>query len=174
MEEKGFILSEERTRATVIIPSLNPDDSLVSYVVGVVDAGYDVIVVDDGSSPDKRPIFDRLEHLDGVCVLRHFVNMGKGRALKDAFNYYLTHDAEGCGVITADSDGQHTLEDINKVAAAMAAHDDALVLGARDFSGDNVPPKSAFGNKLTRRVMKMLWGGQSPTPKLGCAGSLAR
>ena len=169
-EKKGFDLPEERTRATVIIPSLNPDDSLVSYVGGVVDAGYDVLVVDDGSSLDKRPMFDRLEHLDGVHVLRHFVNMGKGRALKDAFNYYLTHNAESCGVITADSDGQHTLEDINKVAAAMAAHDDALVLGARDFSGDNVPPKSAFGNKLTRRVLKMLWGGAITDTQTGLRG----
>ena len=41
-----------------------------------------IVIVDDGSSPEKRPIFDALKERCGAAVLRHGVNLGKGAALK--------------------------------------------------------------------------------------------
>lgn len=103
-----------------------------------------------------------LKHSGGPeCeILVHAVNLGKGRALKDAFNYYLNYfSTEYRGVITADSDGQHTVEDILKLDHLLGQYPDSLILGSRDFSLRSVPLKSRFGSKLTRVVMKILIGG---------------
>lgn len=157
---------------SVIIPALDPDESLISYVAQLAGAGYaHIILVDDGSAAEKRHIFSSLQERHGCILLRHAVNMGKGRALKDAFNYYLTHLADECfGVITADSDGQHAAEDVVRVEQAMREHPDSLVLGARDFDDPNVPFKSRNGNKITKRVMKLLYGGDIQDTQTGLRG----
>lgn len=153
----------------IIIPALNPDDALITYVQSLVRAGEDkILVIDDGSREDKRPIFDHLEREEHCTVLRHAVNMGKGRALKDAFNYCLNYFRnETGGVITVDSDGQHSVEDVLRLKEELARHPEALVLGARNFSQDNVPPKSAFGNKMTRNVIRLLYGGSITDTQTG-------
>lgn len=56
------------------------------------------------------------------------------------------------GVVMADADGQHSPQDILKVGQAMEAQPDVMVMGCRDFSQENVPFKSRFGNKITRAI----------------------
>ena len=84
-----------------------------------------------------------------VQLLRHAVNLGKGAALKTAFNHVLCTYPELAGVVTADADGQHHPDDIERVAETLLARPDALVLGARTF-GEDVPLRSRFGNIATR------------------------
>ena len=60
-------------------------------------------------------------------------------------------------VITADSEGQHTPEDIAKVAEGLRNHRDGLVLGVRSFSG-KVPLRSRFGNWWTRWFFFLMTG----------------
>ena len=57
-----------------------------------------------------------------------------------------------------DSDGQHRLDDIRKCADEMLEHPEALILGSRDFSGQDVPARSKFGNVMTRNVFRLLCG----------------
>ena len=100
--------------SVLIIPSLNPDERLVHYVRELIAKGFTrIILIDDGSSPQSRPVFQTLRTMPECDLLVHTVNMGKGRSLKDAFNYYCqTYAKEYAGVITADADGQHTPEDV--------------------------------------------------------------
>lgn len=109
-----------------------------------------LVVVNDGSTRG-------LETLSAVeplveKVLVHPVNRGKGAALKTAFDYLGAVD-----VVTADSDGQHTLEDIVKVAEALKTQREGLVLGVRAFAG-KVPFRSRFGNWWTRIFFFLLTG----------------
>jgi putative flippase GtrA len=115
--------------------------------------------------------------------------MGKGRALKTAFNYCLNEYEDLIGVITADSDGQHTSGDIRKCMDALikaCAHEKALdryndsvedacngevlILGVRDFNESGIPARSVFGNKTTSRVMKLLLGLSISDTQTGLRG----
>lgn len=146
--------------SVLIIPSLNPDSRLTAYIKSLIRIGFSrIIVVDDGSAPQYQPIFDAVKSLPECDLLVHTVNMGKGRSLKDAFNYYCQHySADFAGVITADSDGQHLAEDVGRLDAALGESADALILGCRDFDKANVPWKSSFGNKMTRQVLRLFIG----------------
>ena len=64
---------------------------------------------------------------------------------------------ECSGVVTTDDDGQHSPEDILRREEKMEQSGRA-VLGARDFTGDDVPPRSRFGNNCTRFVFRALCG----------------
>ena len=106
----------------------------------------------------------------GIIVLKHHINYGKGRALKTALNYILNEYKNIKAIITADSDGQHSPEDIEKVANVTKKHPEAYVLGSRNFKQDNVPFKSRYGNIITRNVFKIFVGLNITDTQTGLRG----
>jgi glycosyltransferase involved in cell wall biosynthesis len=152
------MLEKQSPCIPVIIPSLEPDSRLPALLAQLKSAGIGpVVLVDDGSGEKYRAVFDTAEK-DGCVVLRHAVNLGKGRALKDAFNYCLNTWPEAIGCVTADSDGQHTPGCIAKCRDALIETPDKMILGVRDFDAPDVPQKSRMGNKITRVVCSFLCG----------------
>ena len=152
----------------VLIPSLSPDEKLPAYVKELLAADFGLIlVVDDGSAPEYQPIFSEIEKWDRCAVTHHEVNRGKGAALRTGFAYIQEKTALR-GVITADSDGQHTVPDTLKLAAELGKKEEVL-LGSRDFSRNNpnVPPKSRFGNRMTSGVFRVLYGKWLPDTQTG-------
>lgn len=146
----------------IVIPCLEPDErfcQLLAQLTAQAPAlSHPVVVVDDGSGPTYADWFARAQTEYGATVLTHETNLGKGRALKDAFAYCLQTWPELVGCVTADSDGQHLPQDIYACAEALVRHPDSLVLGIRDFSADNVPWKSRFGNRITCLVLRFAGG----------------
>lgn len=144
---------------TLIIPSLDPDEKLSGVVRGALAAGIgDIVLVDDGSKAENKAVFANLAALSGVTLLTHPQNQGKGAALKTAFDWFLQNRPDSAGVVTADGDGQHTTEDILACGRAMQTGEPAVILGCRDFSGPQVPPKSRVGNRLTSLVFRLFCG----------------
>ena len=142
----------------VIIPSLNPEKELFVPFINDLKKqfGY-IIVIDDGSVKSTKELFDEVEDKN-VIVLKHFINYGKGRAIKTALNYILNTYDKIDAIVTADCDGQHAVSDIKACAEASIKHQRSYVLGVRDFKASNVPFKSRFGNLLTRNIMRFFVG----------------
>lgn len=143
---------------SVVIPAYMPDHKLLPLVKELIDAGFeDVIVVDDGGGDEFAGIFDELKAEPKCTVLTHRTNRGKGAALKTALVYYADTHPNSSGVVTADADGQHTVHDIVSCSEQMA-ETGKVILGSRDFSGEEVPPKSKFGNRVTSFVFRLFFG----------------
>lgn len=144
-----------RLNICAIIPSLDPDEKLLEVVAALKEKAFaHIIVVDDGSS-DKH-YFDIIS--DDCDVLHHAKNLGKGRAIKTALNYYLNNYSHEClGVVLADSDNQHDIEDIYACASEIL-NSGQLVLGTRNFSLEGIPLKSRLGNKITAFIFRSLCG----------------
>lgn len=143
----------------ILIPALDPPEIFLSYIDELIQVGFkDILVVDDGSHQKK--IFEKIGSLPQVTVLTHPENYGKGRALRTGLAYYKDHYSydEYCGVITADSDGQHLVDDVLKISKSLAKREDKMILGVRDFNQSNVPSKSRIGNKLTSLGFRVLIG----------------
>ena len=152
----------------MLIPSLSPDERLPAYVNELHEAGFGLIlVVDDGSAASYQPIFDRIAGWEGCHVLHHDVNHGKGQALRTGYAYIRDHTRLQ-GILTADSDGQHTVPDTLRLAAELGKKQE-LLLGSRDFTRNNpnVPPKSRFGNRMTSFVFRLLYGQWLPDTQTG-------
>lgn len=143
----------------VIIPSLNPDGKLIEVVDSLVSAGFDdIIVVNDGSDSEHMQPFDKVRQYKQCTVLKHDVNKGKGRALKTAFEYCLSNRTELSGVVTVDGDNQHKAKDILNCCQKMLKLNNKVILGVRDFSGEQVPSKSRLGNNITSFVFRFACG----------------
>ncbi len=154
----------------IVIPAFEPEGKLVDFVGDLKEVGYEkIIVVDDGSGVEYRSIFSSVELMD-VVVLHHLKNMGKGQALRTAFFFIDTKKDWQGPIITADADGQHLIKDIMKVELALEKYPQRLVLGIRDFDGENVPFKSRQGNKITKRYFKFITGVNCPDTQTGLRG----
>ncbi len=144
---------------SVVLPSLDPDEKLVAVVDGLLEYGFqDIILVNDGSKPENVHYFSDLaaQHPQ-IHLLTHEVNKGKGAALKNAFRYFLENRPEGTGVVTVDGDNQHHPADTRACCEHMlkTGH---TTLGCRDFTLEHVPARSRFGNHTTSAIFKLFVG----------------
>lgn len=149
----------QTTKFSVILPSYNPDEKLVSFIETLEAAGVDdIIVVNDGSKKETLQYFPSKEQHPAVTLLTHKKNCGKGAALKTAFDYFLKNRPDRCGVVTADGDGQHLAKDVVACAMDMMKGGDRVTLGVRDFSQPDVPKRSRQGNRITSFVFRVFVG----------------
>lgn len=152
----------------IVIPAYEPDTHLIDLVKSLQLAGFSLIIVNDGSGIAYEALFKELE-AQGVTVLTHGTNLGKGQALKTAFSYVLSHLPQCTGIVTADADGQHLPADIIHTAQALALEPNHLILGCRHFTG-KVPLRSKLGNKLTRFMFSALIGKKITDTQTGLRG----
>lgn len=154
----------------IIIPTLNPNLNLLDKLITNLQKEFEnILVVDDGCREEYHSYFQKLTK-QKVIVLHHYLNMGKGRALKDAFNYLLNTYPNLKGVVTADSDGQHSVLDIKKCAKEVLQNPHHLILGCRNFECKNVPSRNKFGNKTTRGIFKVFLGLNISDTQTGLRG----
>lgn len=143
---------------SIIIPAYQPDEKVLTTINGLVEAGYnDILVVDDGSSESCNDIFKTVEQMQECTLLHHPVNKGKGAALKTAIEYFVANRKDKEAVVTVDADGQHLVKDIEAVSETVL-ESKKVVFGVRNFSDPNVPTKSKLGNNITATVFRLFFG----------------
>ena len=159
----------------VLIPAYKPPEAFLDYAMALRAAGIrDILVVDDGSGEQYAPLFDRLRQLDGCEVIGYPANRGKGSAIKYGFAHLRRTRPQCQVVVTADCDGQHTAEDVLRVAQEAAEHPGQLVLGVRNFArtadGTPVPLRSRLGNFCSTVVFWLLFHFWLPDTQTGLRG----
>lgn len=149
-----------------LVPAYKPGSGLIDLLrslnrLELFDAIY---CVDDGGGEEFKGIFEKVDKL-GVNVCVHFVNQGKGAALKTGLNRIACDYPQNSWVVTFDADGQHTPHDIVAVArkageageGGEGGEENRLILGARSRL-EEAPFRSKFGNLLTRTILKAVSG----------------
>ena len=143
----------------VVIPSLEPDVRLLDLLASIRkhSRSWPVIVVNDGSNDSFSEVFEEAQNKYQCILIHHSLNKGKGAAIKTAIRYILTNLKSAQYMVTIDSDGQHTLDDMIGCIQAAEVHGNSLVLGVREFD-QKTPIRSRFGNILTRNVLRLTTG----------------
>lgn len=158
-------------KMAIVIPTLEPTVSLISYVHNLQNHGFfNIIIVNDGSSPEYDKTFQEISRFDGCKVISYAKNRGKGHALKTGYLYISNHLEHCTHTITVDSDGQHAVEDVRQLADKLLTTSGTLLLGGRDFSQPDVPFKSRFGNRTSSAMFRLFHGTWLPDTQTGLRG----
>ncbi len=156
--------------SVIVIPTLNPDQKLVKLAKELKKAKLNkILIINDGSNNNSYKLFEELKGL-GCIVFEHPINLGKGEALKTGFEKADNYFKNISGFITADSDGQHQVKDILKVAMALEKAKDQIILGVRDFNEPNIPLKSKWGNKISSLFFTLKTGIKCRDTQTGLRG----
>ena len=142
----------------VLIPAYQPDARLPRLILELhrADPSTKIVVVDDGSGQKFSDIFEA-SATAGAHVISYEHNRGKGYALREGFTWIrdVASDSQEC-VVTADADGQHTLNDIFRVGRTCTDTGKSVV-GVREFVG-HVPARSRIGNTATSALFWLATG----------------
>ena len=134
-------------KTLVIIPAYNEEEAIVSTVQSVVDAGYDYIVVNDGSRDNTLAVCREC----GINVLDLPQNLGIGGAVQAGhkFAQHYGYDID----IQFDGDGQHDARYLDAMVAAIEGGAD-LAIGSRFLEETD-----GFQSTMMRRIGKTWLSG---------------
>ena len=130
------------------IPAYNEEKNIASIITKLKRITETIIVCDDGSSDLTSAISENL----GAIVIKHEKNLGYGSAIKSIFLKAKNLDCDI--LVTFDADGQHRIEDIDKVVAPIKNGDSDLVIGSRflDDSEKEIPNYRKVGIKAITKL----------------------
>lgn len=148
-------------RTLLVIPVFNHGKTLRSVAERSLGSGFDVLVVDDGST-DGGP--DTISDLP-VGLHRLPANRGKGAAI--LAGAALAKRAGYEAILTIDADGQHDPEEAGRLCEAAAASWPVVVVGARRMEGPDVPPSSRFGRSFSDFWVRLECGQSLPDSQSG-------
>lgn len=128
----------------VVVPVFNHATMLGDVLTRLQDTQLPILVVNDGSTDGSG---DVAANFDGVRVVSHKDNMGKGAAIITAL---LEASGKYDQIVTLDADGQHDPVDIPGLLAAVPGDHPAIVVGERmDMSAPDVPRSSRIGRAFS-------------------------
>jgi len=145
---------KEIDQLTVIVPAFNEAQSLPLLLQELVpycdERNWKIIVVNDGSKDNSKEILNRYTEHVRFRVVHHKLNKGYGAALKSGLLICETQFA-----VTIDADGQHYLEDIDRLLTRMIINDADLVVGSRKGSVSRSSYRG-LGKSMIRFLAKVL------------------
>ena len=136
-------------KTLVVVPALNESLSISGVINSIRAEGFDLVVVDDGSSDGTGDI----ARSAGALVLRLATNLGVGGALRCGFRYAVEHGFDA--VIQCDADGQHNTKEIGRLVAEAVNTGADLVIGSRFASTTSAMTVSPM-RRVAMRVMALV------------------
>ena len=134
-------------KITIGIPAYNEEKNIASIITKLKKITDSIIVCDDGSSDMTSDISKNL----GAIVITHKKNMGYGVAINSIFQKAKELNIDL--LVTFDADGQHRVEDIEKVVEPIKNNIADLVIGSRFLDKkSNVPNYRKIGIKVITKV----------------------
>ena len=137
-------MSDFKNDVYLVVPAYNEEKTVSEIIEGIVNEGYNVVLVNDGSE-DKTlelAINSKRKYPDKIFIVSHMINRGLGATLNTGMETAIKKNAKY--IITFDADGQHAIEDISKVIQPLLNGEADAVIGSRPF--EDMPLSKSFAN----------------------------
>ena len=146
------MIKKNKSDLTIIIPCYNEELSLPHFLPSVISyckkKGWPIICVNDGSKDDTLKVLSSFG--GNITIVNNKVNKGYGGAIKSGII-----KSDTTYSITIDADGQHFLEDVEKLYECCIKSDADMIIGSRK----GLKSASWFrgiGKSIIRQVAKIL------------------
>ena len=142
----------QNSRVCVVIPAYNEGRAIGRVLSSAVNAGLDILVVDDGSADNTADVARQFD----VHLIVHDTNQGKGVAIRTSIAWVLEHGYHAA--LFMDADGQHDPAEIPRFAECYAATRADLVLGSRMHENKGMPLVRKLSNQFSSFLVSGLAG----------------
>ncbi len=146
----------QKNKIVFLIRAYNEATRIMTVIEGIMNTGYDqILVVDDGSTDGTDALLSEMITDKKIHFVHHVANRGAWAALETGFSY-IRQNAWEYGwefLVTFDADGQHDIADVEKFIQAFEKDSQlSVVLGSRFIT------KTKTNVPFARRLI--LFGGR--------------
>lgn len=156
MEKQEFVMSEEDKRKTfMVIPAYNEEKRVQPVIESIAERGFKIIVVNDGSTDNtlEKLKESQKKYPDSIFIFNHIINQGMGAAISTGLDAVLKHDPKY--IVNLDADGQHDINDIDKVCEPLIRGRAEAVIGVRPF--EDMPVSKNFANTVMNILTRVFY-----------------
>lgn len=139
-------------KITVGIPAFNEAKNIAAIITELKKITDSIVVCDDGSSDLTADISEKL----GATVIKHKKNIGYGAAINSIFKKCVEINSDI--LVTFDADGQHRIEDIEKVLGPIKNNKADMVIGSRFLKSQKIPKYRKAGIKAITELTNIAGG----------------
>lgn len=151
----------------IVIPCFNEEHSITSVLKDLAALGINnIIAIDDYSTDNTLAILHEAQNkYNNLTVLHNTQNRGAGFSIMKGLRY-AKNNTTAKYVITMDADGQHIIEDIEKIIQATIQNKHDIIYGVRNFH-TNIPLTKKISNFLARLTLIILYQNTIQDPYCG-------
>ena len=141
---------------SIILPLFNEEKTIGNILLGLPqDDSVEIIVIDDHSTDNSISELDKIRKIKPIKVLKHRNNLGYGAAIITGIK-----NAKGKVIVTMDTDGQHSPDDILRLIKPIFEEGIDNTIGSR-YLGTyfyKLPLSTRFGEVLIEKLVQTWFG----------------
>ena len=152
----SFEITKEDKRSTyVILPAYNEATRIVPVLEAIAEKGYNMVIVNDGSSDNTLEVITetKRKYPDQIHIFSLMINRGVGVATQTGFDAVFMFDPKY--VVSMDSDGQHSPDDLDNVIRPLVSGEAQAVIGVRPLK--DMPFTRNFANAVMNLLTKIFY-----------------
>lgn len=156
MTGKEFKMSDEDKKNTfIVIPAYNEENRVQPVIESIAERGFKMIIVNDGSTDNtlEKLKESQKKYPNNIFIFNHIINQGTGAAITTGLDAVLKHNPKY--IVNIDADGQHDINDIDKVCEPLINGRAEAAIGVRPF--EDMPQSKNFANTIMNLITKIFY-----------------
>ena len=152
----GFEISaEDKDLTYIILPAYNEATRIQPVIEEIARKGYKMIIVNDGSSDNTLDVIkaSQKKYPKNIFIYSHIINRGVGMAMQTGFDAVLRYNPKY--VVNMDSDGQHSVDDLENVLEPLVTGRAQAVIGVRPLK--DMPLSRNFANAIMNLLTRIFY-----------------
>lgn len=149
------ITKEDKDATYVVLPAYNEATRIQPVIDAIAEKGYNMVIVNDGSSDNTLDVIleSKRKYPDKVHVYSLLINRGVGIATQTGFDAVLKYNPKY--VVSMDSDGQHSADDLDNVIMPLVKGEAQAVIGVRPL--EDMPRSRNYANAIMNLLTRIFY-----------------
>lgn len=149
------ITAEDKNATYVVLPAYNEATRIQPVLESIAEKGYNMVIVNDGSTDNTLDVIleSKRKYPNQIHVFSLMINRGVGVATQTGFDAVLNFNPKY--VVSMDSDGQHSADDLDKVIKPLVTGEAQAVIGVRPL--EDMPRSRNYANAIMNFFTKIFY-----------------
>ena len=149
------ITAEDKNATYVVLPAYNEATRIQPVLESIAEKGYNMVIVNDGSTDNTLDVIheSKRKYPNQIHVFSMMIYRGEGVATQTGFDAVLNFNPKY--VVSMDSDGQHSADDLDKVIKPLVTGEAQAVIGVRPL--EDMPRSRNYANAIMNFLTKIFY-----------------